>query len=368
MLCIIFAMLIQSVAVSAKDVCISGYIMDRYCIGCGTLLDNPKLDSLDNPDKHTVHCLVDVGNCRESAFELLVMNPKGTSPTYCRAYVLDAKGQDEAIKLARATGVCTTCDAGGTLKEGFRVTVWGKVSGSGDSSTPPTIEVTKLVTPGVDACAAGETVPDEVVCEQGFFRPWYIGHGFCMLLGWGLMLPTGVLAARFLKHRPNALWFKIHKNLQPTGLVVALVGFVIALTQFNVFVGEGGRALGAIHGGVGITVMTLGLLQPVNAYFRPHVHKGQPKSASRVRWECLHKNSGRTAVVLGVINAGIGMTLPGGSVTTGFMVAYFVVLVALAGLAAYFLRDRSAAGGASGSGEAHKATTEMADTTHVSLG
>ena len=136
--------------------------------------------------------------------------------------------------------------------------------------------------------------------------------------------------------------------MQPAGLVVALVGFVIALTQFNVF-SKGGRALGAIHGGVGITVMTLGLLQPVNAYFRPHVHAGHEKSVNRKRWEFLHKNSGRTAVVLGVVNAGIGMTLPGGTVSTGFMVGYFVVLAILAGEFVSFTRDRAR------SGEAHKA-------------
>ena len=47
------------------DVCFEGYVMDRYCINRGTLLDNAQVKTLLNPEKHSLHCLVDVGVCRD---------------------------------------------------------------------------------------------------------------------------------------------------------------------------------------------------------------------------------------------------------------------------------------------------------------
>ena len=47
--------------------------MDTFCIERGTLLDNPELKTLERPDAHSVHCLVDVPRCYESGFEVLVL-------------------------------------------------------------------------------------------------------------------------------------------------------------------------------------------------------------------------------------------------------------------------------------------------------
>ena len=42
-------------------VCVTGYIMDHFCIERGTLLDNPSTETLKNPEEHSFHCLLDVG-------------------------------------------------------------------------------------------------------------------------------------------------------------------------------------------------------------------------------------------------------------------------------------------------------------------
>ena len=99
-----------------------------------------------------------------------------------------------------------------------------------------------------------------------------------MLLSWGFLLPAGVIAAHFLRHR-KPLWFKIHRAVQMTGLVLATIGWVIALTQFEVF-GQGVN-VSSLHGGLGMIVMVLGLLQPINAFFRPHP---EPKTRKRDIW------------------------------------------------------------------------------------
>eukprot|EP00961_Rhodomonas_salina_P248517 3358693-Rhodomonas_salina.2 len=62
---------------SGQEVCMTGYIMDTYCVDRGTLLDNPSLKTLERPGEHSIHCLVDVSVCRGSGFEVLADPPAG---------------------------------------------------------------------------------------------------------------------------------------------------------------------------------------------------------------------------------------------------------------------------------------------------
>mmetsp|Transcript_3720 Transcript_3720/g.8024 ORF Transcript_3720/g.8024 Transcript_3720/m.8024 type:complete len:138 (+) Transcript_3720:222-635(+) len=41
-----------------QKICFNGYVMDYYCIGRGTLLDAPSRNTLEYPDRHSIHCLV----------------------------------------------------------------------------------------------------------------------------------------------------------------------------------------------------------------------------------------------------------------------------------------------------------------------
>jgi len=50
------------------------------------------------------------------------------------------------------------------------------------------------------------------------------------------LLPTSPCVLphrRFFKHRPDALWFRSHRIMQCTGLLCAIVGWSIALSQFE---------------------------------------------------------------------------------------------------------------------------------------
>merc|ERR1719510_2862638 len=91
---------------------------------------------------------------------------------------------------------------------------------------------------------------------------------------------------------------------------------------------------------MGMFTMFLGILQPINAIFRPHAPKeNEDKTAARVAWEHLHKKSGYTAVIMGLFTVSIGTTLAG-AVAMYFMAGFaltFVVLIVLCFLA---WRDR----------------------------
>eukprot|EP00957_Ditylum_brightwellii_P188307 14335971-Ditylum_brightwellii.AAC.1 len=85
-------------------VCAKGFIMDKFCIKRGTLLDKPSVKTLRNPKQHSLHSLVDDPRCVNSGYEVLLDPPSpGEGGLYRRAWTLDAAGAKEMIALARAT-------------------------------------------------------------------------------------------------------------------------------------------------------------------------------------------------------------------------------------------------------------------------
>ncbi|CAM9833882.1 unnamed protein product, partial [Choristocarpus tenellus] len=57
-----------------------------------------------------------------------------------------------------------------------------------------------------------------------------------MTLGWGVLMPLGVITARFARPK-NAWWFKAHRAMMLMALVMALVGLALAV----VFTEDKGR-------------------------------------------------------------------------------------------------------------------------------
>ena len=153
-------------------------------------------------------------------------------------------------------------------------------------------------------------------------------HGVLMMLGWGVLLPAGVLIARFLKWK-GPVWLKLHIGLQTSGLALGLAGLALALAQF----GPLGGSLGG-HGLMGLLVSALGLLQPLNGFLRPH--KGVVRTPRRRAWEAVHKGLGYLALTLAAPTLVTGMltldeqeaiALP--AALPGFGCAYAAVLALL---------------------------------------
>lgn len=138
----------QTAIVGDGQTCMTGYIMDVFCINRGTLLDTGQL-TLEKPDRHSVHCLVDVTVCRNSGFEVLEECTPGSatlacdSHTYGRRARLDDAGFNAALALARAEGTpsggCSTCTGSqGSLSRGWRATVVGTLG----AGSPPVLDTT----------------------------------------------------------------------------------------------------------------------------------------------------------------------------------------------------------------------------------
>ena len=139
--------------------------MDWFCIERGTLLDNSRIRTLEGPEEHSVHCLVDVGICYNSWFEVLVeplkFNEERNAFEYQRGwriYETDGyqTGKQAVIDLGRKTGdYCSTCTGEGNLVKGFRAAIRGRVvafaSDDNGDDVPPLIDV-------IDVKASHDTI------------------------------------------------------------------------------------------------------------------------------------------------------------------------------------------------------------------
>merc|ERR1712154_305787 len=144
-----------------------------------------------------------------------------------------------------------------------------------------------------------------------------------------MLLPTGALIARFGKHFPNAWWFKLHLLFQPIGLLIALIGWIIALVNFTTL--ESGVGLPFSHAIAGCITMGIAISQAINGIIRPHLpENGEEKSDARVVWEKLHRLLGWVAVMLSIVTIGTGTTLlPAKKDQRNFQIAYGIIICSI---------------------------------------
>ncbi|MBA0624907.1 hypothetical protein Godav_010177 [Gossypium davidsonii] len=133
-------------------------------------------------------------------------------------------------------------------------------------------------------------------------RPVLAVHGFMMFLAWGILLPGGILAARYLKHVKGDGWYQIHVYLQYSGLAIILLAVLFAVAELH------GFFVSSLHVKFGIAAIFCACVQPVNAYLRPKKpDHGVEASSNRIIWEYFHVNVGRGAIVVGIAALFTGM-------------------------------------------------------------
>ena len=121
---------------------------------------------------------------------------------HVRAFKLDETGFKKALALARATGSkglgCTTCtgEKSTSDKAGFRATVTGTFD-TADKSVPKVLTTTD-VQPASTACGKNISGFDIKygTTDSGGQTSLVWAHGGLMLIGWGIILPSGVVTAR----------------------------------------------------------------------------------------------------------------------------------------------------------------------------
>jgi hypothetical protein len=151
---------------------------------------------------------------------------------------------------------------------------------------------------------------------------WLAWHARTMTLAWGILIPLGVVIARFFKVTPkqhwpeqldNKAWWHSHRFLQSMALLLMGIGFILAFEK-------GGRSslAAALHGYVGWSICIVAVLQVIYALFRgskggptDHSMRGHhyDMTAYRIRFENVHKIVGWLSVLLALPTIVIGLFL-----------------------------------------------------------
>jgi hypothetical protein len=150
--------------------------------------------------------------------------------------------------------------------------------------------------------------------------PWAVWHARWMVLAWAVLLPLGVLIARFFKVLPrqnwpqevdNIVWWHTHRTLQWAGFACMLVGLWLVWGK-----GASRGTLPQLHAGLGLLVCALAAVQVLGALARgtkggptESVRRGDhyDMTARRRVFERLHKGLGWLAVVLAVAVMALGL-------------------------------------------------------------
>ncbi|KAG0614215.1 hypothetical protein M758_6G159300 [Ceratodon purpureus] len=151
-------------------------------------------------------------------------------------------------------------------------------------------------------------------------------HGIINVISWGMLMPIGVMIARYLRPLPNAdpLWFHLHRACQTSAYVLGVVGFGLGLklqTYAPVL-------LYSKHRNIGVVIFVLATLQVLALVLRPHKNT----KPWRRYWNIYHHTIGYTTILLIVINniTGIDILDPG----KRFRIAYIAFVAFLVAVAA----------------------------------
>uniref|UniRef100_A0A2K5KKF7 Ferric-chelate reductase 1 n=1 Tax=Cercocebus atys TaxID=9531 RepID=A0A2K5KKF7_CERAT len=133
-------------------------------------------------------------------------------------------------------------------------------------------------------------------------------HGALMFVAWMTTVSIGVLVARFFKpvwskafFLGEAAWFQVHRMLMFTTTALTCIAFVLP------FIYRGGWSRRAgYHPYLGCIVMTLAVLQPLLAVFRPPLHDPRRQMFNWTHW-----SMGTAARIIAVAAMFLGMDLPG---------------------------------------------------------
>lgn len=146
--------------------------------------------------------------------------------------------------------------------------------------------------------------------EVGVVLSW---HARSMVLAWGILVPLGILIARYFKIAPGQdfpnrldshLWWNSHRICQYSAFAIMSVGLVLILNAPPLDV------LPGPHWWLGWTVLSLGAVQVLGGLLRGS--KGGPTDTTlsgdhydmtprRLAFEYIHKTVGYAALVLSMI-------------------------------------------------------------------
>nr|XP_043621016.1 cytochrome b561 and DOMON domain-containing protein At5g35735-like [Erigeron canadensis] len=127
-------------------------------------------------------------------------------------------------------------------------------------------------------------------------------HGVLSAVSWGVLMPMGVMVARYLKvfKVGNPAWFYLHAAIQTSAYGVGVAGWATGLKL-------GGDSVGIkynTHRNIGITLFVFATLQVFALLLRP-----KPDNKYRIYWNFYHQGLGYSVIILSIINVYKGLDI-----------------------------------------------------------
>lgn len=180
------------------------------------------------------------------------------------------------------------------------------------------------------------------------WRAQTVFHAAMMLLAWGVLMPLGIVIARYFKVLPgqdfpreldNQFWWNAHRILQYGGVLAATVALMPVLRAHR-------DGITNWHAAAGFAALGLGWLQVLGGLLRgskggPVADDGRPNPPAKIRgdhydmtlrrraFEAVHKAGGYAAALAGGIAIALGLEAVGAHVLA--WLAFAAGLCALAG-------------------------------------
>ncbi|KAF3652500.1 Cytochrome and DOMON domain-containing protein, partial [Capsicum annuum] len=141
-------------------------------------------------------------------------------------------------------------------------------------------------------------------------------HGLLNMVGWGILMPIGVMVARYLRQY-DPIWFYSHATIQSLGFILGFAGVISGLILNSRLQNNVNK-----HKGLGIVILLLGCLQVIAVLVRP-----DKESKIRKYWNWYHYTAGRILILLASINVFYGIHL--GNAGTSWNAGFSIALVIL---------------------------------------
>lgn len=155
-----------------------------------------------------------------------------------------------------------------------------------------------------------------------------LAHGVMASLAFVAIFPIGGILIR-IPSIPGLLW--VHGLIQMLGYFIFVAAF-----GMGVWIASTGGYLSTSHAIIGIILFVLLFAQPIGGLLHHHFFK---KTGGRTIVSYLHVNLGRVAIILGMINGGLGLKLA--SVEQKYVIVYsvFAAIMGIAYIAAMIVGE-----------------------------
>ncbi|KAM0063065.1 putative cytochrome b561 and DOMON domain-containing protein [Helianthus debilis subsp. tardiflorus] len=163
-------------------------------------------------------------------------------------------------------------------------------------------------------------------------------HGVLNAVSWGVLMPMGAMAARYLKvfSVANPAWFYIHAATQTSAYIVGVAGWATGLKLGRDSAGVTHQS----HRNIGIILFSFATLQVFALLLRP-----KPDNKYRFYWNIYHHSLGYSIIILSIINVYEGLDIldpekKWKNAYTGILIALGVITVILEALTWFIVLKR----------------------------